>query len=89
MGTLKFVNIIDRHLIMEIDPTITVKGQAINHVVIINENDTELIAAPSDEQGNPIKGSWKYTAEGVTMESLYELVVRLKKINNNTKERKA
>lgn len=88
MGTLKIVKLVDRHLIMEINPTFKVKGQTINHVVIINENDDCFAAMPCDEEGNPIEGSWKYTTDEVTMESLYDLVIRLKKLNNK-KERKA
>jgi hypothetical protein len=87
MGTLKFVKVLDKQAIFTIRPTFKVKGMEISHVTIINVNGTDLIATPCDAEGNPIEGSWKYTAEGVTMESLHDLVIRLKKINN--KERHA
>jgi hypothetical protein len=89
MGTLKIIKQLEGQAIFEITPTFKVKGETINYVTIINVSGTELIASPCDPEGNPIEGTWQYTAEGTTMEALYELIVRLKNINNNTKERHA
>lgn len=89
MGTLKITKQLEGQAIFEITPTFKAKGETINYVTIINVNGTELIASPCDQEGNPIEGTWQYTAEGTSMESLYELIVRLKNINNNNKERHA
>jgi hypothetical protein len=88
MGTLKIIKHFDGQAIFEITPTFKVKGETINFITIMNINGKELIASPCDSEGIPIEGTWQYTAEGTTVDSLYELIVRLKNINNN-KERHA
>ena len=83
MGKLTLVNIEKHKALFEITPSFTMKGEEISHVLITNVNGQLFKAEPCYQNGTPVSKGWNYTVPGITIDSFYAMVIKLKSLNGN------